>query len=68
MSEVNLPSGRGVRFERIDRAGTPTEWRILAFAIRTPSGVAYLQIDGLPDAWPGHAEDVERIPFLLRFR
>jgi hypothetical protein len=68
VTEVSLPAGPAVRYERIDRAGTPTAWRILAVAIRTPSGVAYLQIDGPPDAWPGHAADIERIPYLLRVR
>ncbi len=68
VSEVTLPAGRAVRYERIDRAGTPTAWHILAFAIRTPSGVAYLMIDGLPNAWPARAEDIERIPLFLRVR
>ena len=68
VSEVTLPAGPAVRYERLDRAGTPTAWHILAFAIRTPSGVAYLVIDGLPDAWSAHADDIERIPFLLRVR
>jgi hypothetical protein len=68
VTEVNLPAGSAVRYERLDRAGTPTAWQILAFAIRTPSGIAHLMIDGLPDAWPGRAADIERIPFLLRVR
>ncbi len=66
--QVELPAGPAVRYERLDRVGAPTEWHILAFAIRTPSGVAYLQIDGLPTAWQDRAEDVERIPFFLRIR
>ena len=68
VSQVDLPAGQAVRYERLDRAGTPTAWHILAFAIRTRSGVVYLVIDGLPDAWPAHAEDIERIPLLLRVR
>jgi len=68
VSEVILPAGPAVRYERIDRAGTPTAWHILAFAIRTPSGVAYLMIDGLPEAWPGRVEDIEQIPLFLRVR
>lgn len=68
VSQVDLPAGPAVRYERLDRAGTPTAWRILAFAIRTPSGMAFLLIDGLPDAWPAHAQDIDRIPLLLRVR
>jgi hypothetical protein len=66
VTEISLPAGPAVRYERLDRAGTPMAWRILAFAVRTRSGVAYLMIDGLPDTWPGRAADIERIPFLLR--
>ena len=68
VDEVNLPAGPAVRYERLDRPGTPMAWRILAFAVRTRSGAVYLQIDGLPEAWPARAEDIERIPFLLRIR
>jgi hypothetical protein len=68
VTEINLPAGRAVRYERLDRAGTPTARHILAFAVRTRAGPVYLLIDGLPDAWPGHAEDIERIPLLLRVR
>jgi hypothetical protein len=68
VTEVNLPAGPAVRYERLDRAGTPMAWHILAFAVRTRSGAVYLMIDGLPDAWPARAEDIERIPFLLRVR
>jgi hypothetical protein len=68
ITEVSLPAGSAVRYERLDRTGLPTAWHILALAIRTRSGIAYLLIDGLPDAWPGRREDIERIPFLLRVR
>ena len=68
VTDVSLPTGTAVRYERVDRAGTPMAWRILAFAIRTRSGVAYLLIDGLPEAWPARVEDIERIPFLVRVR
>jgi hypothetical protein len=68
VSEIDLPAGRAVRYERLDRAGTPAAWHILAFAVRTRSGVVYLMIDGLPDAWPARVDDIERIPFLLRVR
>lgn len=64
---VTLPAGPAVRFERIDRAGTRTAWRFLAFAIETPAGVAYLQLDGPPDGWAAREADLERIPTLLRF-
>jgi hypothetical protein len=65
---VTLPAGPAVRFERVDRAGTATAWRFLAFAIETPAGVAYLQLDGPPDGWAAREADLERIPTLLRFR
>ena len=68
VTEVSLPAGPAVRYERLDRASTPMAWHILAFAVRAPSGAVFLMIDGLPDAWPAHAEDIERIPFLLRVR
>ena len=68
VTEVSLPAGTAVRYERIDRAGTPTAWHILAFAMQTRSGAVYLVIDGQPDAWPARAEDIERIPLLLRVR
>ena len=68
VTEVNLPAGPAVRYERLDRAGTPMAWHILAFAVRTQSGVVYLMIDGLPDAWPEREADIERIPLLLRVR
>lgn len=65
---VTLPAGPAIRFERIDRAGTAMAWRFLAFAIETPAGVAYLQLDGPPDRWAAREADLERIPTLLRFR
>ena len=65
VTEVNLPAGSAVRYERLDRVGTPTAWRLLAFAIRTRMGAVFLMIDGLPDAWPARAQDIERIPLLL---
>lgn len=68
VTPVNLPAGPSIRYERLDRAGTPAAWHILAFAVRSRSGVVYLMIDGLPDAWPARAEAIERIPFLLRVR
>ena len=46
-----LPAGDAVVLQRIDRAGTPQAWRLAAYAIDTPAGIAYLLIDGPPDAW-----------------
>ncbi|MCJ7711803.1 MAG: hypothetical protein MUQ32_13350 [Chloroflexi bacterium] len=65
-SKVQLPGGAAVRMERVDRAGTPLAWRFDAYAIETPAGTAYLVIDGPPDAWVGHEDDLARIPLLLR--
>jgi hypothetical protein len=64
--QVNRPAGPTVSIERLDRAGTRLAWRIAAYAIRTPRGVAFLQIDGPTDRWPARAADLALIPWLLR--
>lgn len=61
-----LPAGPALMLERIDRGGTAMAWRHRAWAIRTPTGVVFLWIDGPPDAWDPHMDDVERIPILLQ--
>jgi hypothetical protein len=66
VTRVSLPAGAAVRYERIDRAGTPDEHRLLVFAIRTSSGYAWLQIDAPPEVWQSRAADIEWIPRLLR--
>lgn len=66
IQQVNLPAGPTVSIERLDRAGTRLAWRIAAYAIRTPRGVALLQIDGPPDSWPARAADLALIPWLVR--
>ena len=63
-----LPAGDAVVLRRIDRAGTPQAWRLAAYAIDTPAGIAYLLIDGPPDAWEGREDDVARIANLLQAR
>ncbi len=68
ITRVGLPAGPAMRYERIDRAGTPREWHIVAYGIRTPSGYAYLQIDGSPDGWRRRSSDLEWIAQLLRAR
>jgi hypothetical protein len=50
---IDLPLGRAVTIERLDRPGTPGEWRIYGAAIQTPFGAAYLLVDGPPSAWTG---------------
>jgi hypothetical protein len=64
--QVNLPAGPTVSIERVDRAGTRLDWQIAAYAIRTPRGVAFLQIDGPPDKWPAREADLALIPWLVR--
>jgi hypothetical protein len=64
--QVYLPAGPAVSIERLDRAGTRQAWRIAAYAIHTPRGVAFLQIDGPPDAWAKRANDLALIPSLIR--
>ena len=66
--ELQLPAGDALVLRRIDRAGTPQAWRLAAYAIDTPAGIAYLLIDGPPDAWEGREDDVARIANLLRAR
>ena len=68
VTRVGLPAGPAVRYERIDRAGTPDEWHIVAYGIRTASGYAYLQMDGSPDGWRRRASELEWIAMLLRAR
>ena len=65
VESTGLPAGHAIVMRRLDRAGTATAWRIAAWAIRTPYGVAYLLIDGPPERWVGREEDVERIARLL---
>ncbi len=62
---VVLPAGPAVVIDRTDRAGTPQAWRHRAWAIRTPAGIAYLWIDGPPDAWDGREADIDRIATLV---
>jgi hypothetical protein len=64
--QVDLPAGSAIAIERLDRAGTRLAWRIAAYAIRTPHGVAYVQIDGPPDSWPAREADLALIPWLIR--
>lgn len=63
---VDVPAGPAVRLHRLDRAGTPLAREVEAWAIGTPRGVAFLMVDGPPDAWLTHHEDVRRIVLLLR--
>ena len=63
---LNLPAGPTVSIERLDRGGTRLAWRIAAYAIRTARGVAFVQIDGPPDAWAIHADDLALIPWFIR--
>ena len=66
VTPVSLPAGTGIRYDRIDAAGTPNAWRIVAFAIQTPRGAAWLMIDGPTDGWAARANDLERIAPLFR--
>jgi len=62
---IRLPSGPALVLGRVDRAGTPTAWRIMAYAIETDFGVAFLLIDGPHDMWAGREDDVLLIPHLV---
>jgi hypothetical protein len=66
IQQVYLPAGPAVAIERLDRAGTAMAWRIAAYAIRTPRGVAFVQIDGPPASWPARVADLALIPWLVR--
>ena len=67
VEHVDLPAGSGLHIERLDGAGTPQAWQLEAWAIETPDGVGYLQIDGPPAAWNDRHEDVARIAALVRY-
>jgi hypothetical protein len=67
-TRVVLPAGPALRYERIDRAGAPTAWHILVFAIETPRGVAYLQLDGTLAGFAARAAELDRIAFTFRLR
>jgi hypothetical protein len=66
ISWIDLPAGPAFVLERVDRAGTPSAWRITAYAIETDVGVVFLLIDGPQDSWAGHEDDARLIPHLLR--
>lgn len=68
ITRVQLPAGLATRYVRIDRPGTPLEWRFLVFAIQTPTGLAYLQIDGTAVGWATRSADFDHIALLLRTR
>ena len=61
-----LPAGSAIRIERVDRVGTSTAWRLVAYAISTPHGTAYLLIDCPPEAWTGRDADLALIAQLVR--
>jgi len=61
------PAGGGIRYDRVDGAGA-LAWRIVVFAIETPRGFAWLQIDGPPESWAARAAELERVPLLFRVR
>lgn len=65
VTSVSLPAGSGIRYDRVDAAGTPSAWRIVVFAIETPRGPAWLMIDGPPEEWAARADDLERVPTLF---
>ena len=66
--EFQPPAGDAVVLRRINRAGTPLAWRLAAYAIDTPAGIAYLLIDGPPDAWETREDIVAQIAELLQVR
>lgn len=68
MGVEHLPAGDAVVLRRVDRAGTPQAWQLAAYAIDTPAGIAYLLVDGPPDAWETREDDVARIAKLLQVR
>lgn len=66
MQQVNLPAGPALQMKRLDSPGTRLAWRFAAYAVHTPFGLAFLQIDGPPDTWVGREEELARIPWLMR--
>jgi hypothetical protein len=68
VTPVALAAGDGIRYDRVDSAGTDHPWRIVVFAIETSRGAAWLMIDGPPGEWAARAHDLERIPMLFSVR
>jgi len=68
VTRVALPAGAGIRYDRIDSDDGGYRWRIVVFAIQTPRGAAWLQLDGPPERWAARADDLERVAFLFRIR
>jgi hypothetical protein len=67
-SPVRLPAGPAVSLTRVIPNGTPTPWRVVAFAIASPSGVAFILIDGPANRWEARREELELIPWLVELR
>ena len=68
VTRVALPAGAGIRYDRIDSDDSGWRWRIVVFAIETPRGAAWLQLDGPPDLWAARANDLEHVALLVRIR
>lgn len=62
---VLLPSGPSVEVRTTYSPGTPDETPILAYAISTPEGYAFLQISGRPKDFADHAADIALLPYLV---
>lgn len=60
---VLLPAGPAIELTRIDPA--PNPWRVLAYAIRTPSGIGVLIIDGPADRFADREAELALIPWLI---
>ena len=65
VEQLDLPGGRALVVRIAVASGTPSAWRLAAYAVRTPDGVAYLLIDGPPDAWAGREADADLVARLM---
>ena len=62
---VLLPSGPSVELRVTFSPGTTDETPIVAYAISTPEGYAFVQISGRPEDFRNHASDIALIPHLV---
>jgi hypothetical protein len=68
VTPVDLPAGRGVRYDIAEGRDGPEPWRTIVFAVRGGSGVGWLQISGPAGAWQPRLADVDRMAVLFGLR
>jgi len=64
---VLLPAGEAIELRARFAGGATGERSIIVYAIRTPEGVAFLSIEGAPEALAARASDLDLIAHLMEF-